>query len=49
MLWNKNKKEQIGGIQAQLQSEDNTFHRTIIALERLERFLNSKREKSASA
>lgn len=48
MFWNKNKKEQIGGIQTQLQSEDNNFHRTIIALERLERFLNSERERSAS-
>jgi len=43
MFWNKDKKEQIGGIQTQLQSEDNNFHRTIIALERLERFLNSER------
>lgn len=43
MFWNKDKKEQIGGIQTQLQSEDNIFHRTIIALERLERFLNIER------
>lgn len=36
---NKKKKEQIGGIQTYLQAEDDVFHRTIIALERLESHL----------
>ena len=34
-------------LQKQLQSEDNNFHRTIIALERLEIFLNEERKVSA--
>lgn len=43
MFWNKGKQEQIAGLQTQLQSEDNNFHRTLIALERLEMFLNKNR------
>lgn len=51
MFWNKSKENaeergsQIGGLQEQLQSEDNVFHRTIIALERLERFLCKDNDK----
>lgn len=40
---NFKKQEQIGDLQKQLQSEDNNFHRTLIALERLEMFLNKER------
>ena len=43
MFWNNKKQKQIGGLQTQLQSEDNNFHRTMIALERLEMFLNKNR------
>ena len=39
-----NKQRQIGGIQAQLQSENRVFDITIIALERLEQFLNTERK-----
>ena len=46
MFWNKSKEKpeergsQVGGLQVVLQAEDNIFHNVIIALERLERFLN---------
>lgn len=42
MFWNMGKQKQIGGIQEQFQAEDNIFHRTIVALERLENFLNEE-------
>ena len=43
MFMNFKKQEQIGNLQTQLQSEDKNFHRTLIALERLEMFLNKER------
>lgn len=43
MFLNFKKQEQVGGLQTQLQSEDNNFHRTLIALERLEMFLSKER------